>query len=536
MLPRFAVAVVSFLLLVRPPFATAAAEGQPHAAGAAALLIGGKLTATELQRWAHLLDDPRPLSRATAARLASVSQAQPMAQPLHAALEKEEDALAAREMIRALGILSPGTADEGLFAAARRFEGALDADLVQAVALRGAPALALVPRVAGLDAAGAWRTFFGWATRNGTASLADAAGAAVASGKSDPWREILALAREEQVEVPDDSITRSLESTDAGVRRATLWHLLEVDHTKPAEGSPLARALAGVPEANGGGDRSTLLAYELLGRTWGRPARDWRETLAALTPEEARGIPATTHVRDRLRGPEREALMKARFADESERWVDSPNRGRLAHRNPPESVRTADTLPGLVEDTLAAAGCRGAGERWAVLEARHDATGKLEQIGMAPLTDLASGCQLAARALLLTAAIPGERPPRPREVDVRLLPLFPTQLGCAGEARPAPPRRVGDPRIEEPRKLRNVNPVYPSSAVGDRRQGVVILEAIINRKGCVSSARVLASNHRDLSGAALRAVAQWRYTPTFLDGVAVPVVMTVTVNFRLTTR
>ena len=144
-----------------------------------------------------------------------------MAQPLRAALDKETDALAAREMIRALGILSPGTADESLFAAARRFEGALDADLVQAVALRGAPALALVPRVSGLNAAGAWRTFFAWATLNGTASLADAAGAAVATGTSDPWREILALAREEQVEVPDDSITRSLESTDAGVRRAS---------------------------------------------------------------------------------------------------------------------------------------------------------------------------------------------------------------------------------------------------------------------------------------------------------------------------
>jgi periplasmic protein TonB len=32
---------------------------------------------------------------------------------------------------------------------------------------------------------------------------------------------------------------------------------------------------------------------------------------------------------------------------------------------------------------------------------------------------------------------------------------------------------------------------------------------------------------------ALRAVSQWRYTPTLLNGVPVPVIMSVTVNYRL---
>jgi protein TonB len=36
-----------------------------------------------------------------------------------------------------------------------------------------------------------------------------------------------------------------------------------------------------------------------------------------------------------------------------------------------------------------------------------------------------------------------------------------------------------------------------------------------------------------LNDAAVDAVRQWRYTPTLLNGVPVPVVMTVTVNFRL---
>ena len=36
-----------------------------------------------------------------------------------------------------------------------------------------------------------------------------------------------------------------------------------------------------------------------------------------------------------------------------------------------------------------------------------------------------------------------------------------------------------------------------------------------------------------LTDAAIDAVRQWRYTPTLLNGVPVPVVMTVTVSFRL---
>jgi periplasmic protein TonB len=36
-----------------------------------------------------------------------------------------------------------------------------------------------------------------------------------------------------------------------------------------------------------------------------------------------------------------------------------------------------------------------------------------------------------------------------------------------------------------------------------------------------------------LDAAALAAVRQWEYTPTLLNGIAVPVIMTVTVMFQL---
>ncbi len=63
-------------------------------------------------------------------------------------------------------------------------------------------------------------------------------------------------------------------------------------------------------------------------------------------------------------------------------------------------------------------------------------------------------------------------------------------------------------------------------------QGVVILEATINESGAVSDVRVLRSIPL-LDQAAIDAVRQWQYEPTLVDGAAVPVLVTVTVNFSL---
>jgi len=99
------------------------------------------------------------------------------------------------------------------------------------------------------------------------------------------------------------------------------------------------------------------------------------------------------------------------------------------------------------------------------------------------------------------------------------------------EAAPVVPVRVSG-NIQEPRKTRNVSPVYPRAALESRTQGVVVLECTISPQGKVVEVKTLRSVPL-LDDAAITAVKQWEYTPTLLDGVAVPVIMTVTVNFRL---
>jgi protein TonB len=86
--------------------------------------------------------------------------------------------------------------------------------------------------------------------------------------------------------------------------------------------------------------------------------------------------------------------------------------------------------------------------------------------------------------------------------------------------------------ITAPRKIVDVAPVYPSIAQAARKQGVVILETVIDARGNVQSVHVLRSVPL-LDDAAVAAVRQWRFTPALLNGEPVPVVMTVTVNFKL---
>ena len=103
-------------------------------------------------------------------------------------------------------------------------------------------------------------------------------------------------------------------------------------------------------------------------------------------------------------------------------------------------------------------------------------------------------------------------------------------------AQPPPasqPVRVGG-NVRAPLKELDVKPVYPASMREAGLTGVVPIEAVIGRDGTVSSVRVLSAQvHPDFAIAAVDAVRQWRFTPTLLNGVAVEVVMRVSVTFDL---
>ena len=111
------------------------------------------------------------------------------------------------------------------------------------------------------------------------------------------------------------------------------------------------------------------------------------------------------------------------------------------------------------------------------------------------------------------------------EVALPVVPVPPPPL------MPAKPVPVGG-HIAVPIKIRDVRPVYPTMAVTSRVSGTVMIEATIGVDGRVKNARVIKSIAL-LDQAALDAVRQWQFSPTRLNGVPIPVIMTVTVNFAL---
>lgn len=91
-------------------------------------------------------------------------------------------------------------------------------------------------------------------------------------------------------------------------------------------------------------------------------------------------------------------------------------------------------------------------------------------------------------------------------------------------------QRVGE-SIPEPKLLKKVSPTYPKEGLWARIQGIVSLECIVSGEGKVTDVRVIRGIQL-LDQAAIKAVRQWEYAPTVVDGQPIPVIVTVTVGFR----
>lgn len=85
----------------------------------------------------------------------------------------------------------------------------------------------------------------------------------------------------------------------------------------------------------------------------------------------------------------------------------------------------------------------------------------------------------------------------------------------------------------KPKIVKKVNPVYPEDAVKKRIEGVVILEAVIDKNGKVKDTRVISSPDPVLTTAAEEAVRQWMYEPYVVSGGSQEVLFTVTMTFSL---
>ncbi|HLY19961.1 MAG TPA: M56 family metallopeptidase [Bryobacteraceae bacterium] len=97
---------------------------------------------------------------------------------------------------------------------------------------------------------------------------------------------------------------------------------------------------------------------------------------------------------------------------------------------------------------------------------------------------------------------------------------------------PQSPRiRVGG-NVQQAKLVSQVHPIYPAEAKAQGIQGVVRLEAVLDKDGKVENLQVV-SGDPILAAAAIEAVKNWQYQTTLLNGDPVEVVTRIDVNFTL---
>jgi TonB family protein len=226
-----------------------------------------------------------------------------------------------------------------------------------------------------------------------------------------------------------------------------------------------------------------------------------------------------------------------------EGWVQPTTaRPTPGYRKPPAAAPDANgsltRLPRPVSiawlrDVAVLSGCKPKSTQVALVEVGYRPTGQVSAV--TPIaTRIPPECERAAAVVAALEVAPGEAQVPAQRSDRLVIGLRPSDFECersSGQAQP-PTVRVGD-RIKTPKKSRNVQPVYRSDLVQSGVQGTVMAEATISTGGCLADAFITHRVHPVLDVAALTAVSGWRYEPAILDGAAVPVIMTVFVNFNL---
>lgn len=101
---------------------------------------------------------------------------------------------------------------------------------------------------------------------------------------------------------------------------------------------------------------------------------------------------------------------------------------------------------------------------------------------------------------------------------------------------PSAYRAECDPGVENPKLKRSVPPRYTADALSAGIQGTVALRAIVEKDGRVREVIVVRSLERGLDAEAVRAAKQFQFEPGTLDGVQVPVMVSLEIDFAIKGR
>jgi TonB family protein len=97
----------------------------------------------------------------------------------------------------------------------------------------------------------------------------------------------------------------------------------------------------------------------------------------------------------------------------------------------------------------------------------------------------------------------------------------------------SPVQRAGE-EVQAPSIVQRTKPMYPEFRKPEKTQGMVVVEAIIDRDGTIRDPRIDETGPGlEFAAAALDAVCDWRFAPARLGGEPVSVYYALTVNYEV---
>jgi TonB family protein len=127
-----------------------------------------------------------------------------------------------------------------------------------------------------------------------------------------------------------------------------------------------------------------------------------------------------------------------------------------------------------------------------------------------------------------TASIEPVPPPTETIIEPEPPAMVPSDLRDSSGVYAAVP-----PGGTQPEEIDRVVPRYPSEARRAGVQGAVVIRGIVRKDGTIDEVEIIKDLPNGLGDAARDAVRRWRFRPATVDGEAIDVYYTVTVNFRL---
>jgi TonB family protein len=486
------------------------------------------------------LSHPEPGMRAVAARLVAVGRLFPVRSQLITALATEKVDAVAAEQVRALVLLeSQDAMDAATAHLAKAGPRARDAFALEAARLAPDRFIAELQVLMGEVGAGGGEQLVP-AISLGLRLHPAMRGALLAawldraspSTWSDITRHLAVAPTADASEVP--VLVATLSSPQVEHREPTVWLLL--NWLGRSQNVPAALLQAALPRSDDGGaltwerfGRELVARHVTSDRTEDRSTFLARE--AGTRQLDARAIAALKV----LTRQEQAALDRA---------LGGPQPARPAGASPPASTPRVGVFDniwgGFLGSLLDATGCQPTDDwRFGGVRLTYSSEGRPTRLAVDP-SRVSESCARATMALAQVSLSHRSDPVSEGDLEWVLLPTALEFVACADSLdRTAASNQTGfrvtsERRdIEEPRRSRDVRPRYPPGAQQRGVSGVVILEAMISKEGCIRTARVLRSVDPELDLEAIRTVTQWRYTGARLRGEPVDVIMTVTVNFTL---